>query len=189
MSKIYYWCKQILFYLFLIGYVLLLAKALLFKEVSLIEIFNADRILIRDINVIPFQSIFEYFASEHFNIWIGLMNVIGNIVLFIPLGLYLQIFKKNKKILDCVALACAVSLCVEIVQYIFGIGHTDIDDLILNTLGGLLGILLYRILYLILKDENKTKTAVTFLFLLVCAGAGGCYFVLVNVFGYRIKIF
>ncbi len=186
MAKIYYYFKQVLFYLLLIAYIFLLAESLLFKQVSLFELFDADRTISRSLNLIPFKTIFEY---THFNLWIALMNVIGNIVLFIPLGLYLQISSRNKKALHGVVLVGVISLGVEITQYILGIGSADIDDIILNIFGGLLGIFIYRIIYLMLKDENKTRTAVTFLFCLVCVCAFACYFVLVNIMGFRIKIF
>lgn len=188
MAKTYYYIKQCLFYFFLIAYIFLLAKILLFKEVSPFDLFSADRAIIRTLSLTPFKTIFEYFSSTHFNLWIALMNVVGNIVLFIPLGMYFQIFMRNKKILNCVALTCAISLCVEVTQYILGIGRTDIDDIILNTLGGLLGIIFYRIIYLLLKDENKTRTAITFLFCLICVCFGACYFILVNFAGLKIKL-
>lgn len=189
MSKIYNYCKHILYYTFLIVYIVLLAKSLLFKEVSLFELFRTDRTVVRNINLIPFQSIFEYMTNKHFNIWIAFMNVVGNIVIFIPLGLYLQIYKKNKKILNSVAIAGMTSLCVEIIQYIAGIGYTDIDDIILNTFGALLGILIYKMMFLLLKSENKIKTAVTFLYCLTALIVSACYMILVHVFGYMIKIF
>lgn len=188
MPKKYYYLKQIMFYLFLVAYIFLLAKILLFKQVSHLELFYADRIISRTINLAPFATMFAYFSGENFNIWIALMNVVGNIVLFIPLSLYLQIFKKNKNILSCVALVCIISLSVEAIQYILGIGRTDIDDIILNTFGGLLGVVIYKAIYLLLKDENKTRTAVTFLFCLAGLCFGACMFVFVNILGYRIKI-
>lgn len=188
MAKTYYYFKQCLFYFFLIVYIFLLAKVLLFKEVSPFDLFNADRTISRTLSLTPFKTIIDYFSSTHFNLWIALMNVVGNIVLFIPLGMYLQIFKRNKTILNCVALSCAISLCVEVTQYILGIGRTDIDDIILNTLGGLLGIFIYKIIYLLLKDENKTRTAVTFLYCLICICFSAWYFILVNFAGMKIKI-
>ena len=189
MSRIYRYFNQILFYLFLCIYILLLAKILLFKQVSPFELFNSDRMISRTVSLTPFKTIFEYFSDANINIWIALMNVVGNIVIFIPMGLYLQIFKKNKNILNSVVLVFAVSLCVEVIQYILGIGSADTDDIILNTFGGFLGVLIYRIIYLLLKDEDKTKTAVTFLFCIICVCFGAWYIVCVNVLGLRIRIF
>ncbi len=48
---------------------------------------------------------------------------------------------------------------VEILQFIFVVGTADIDDVILNTIGGLISI--FKIIYLIFK--NKSKVAITFL--------------------------
>jgi len=47
---------------------------------------------------------------------------------------------------------------VEIIQYIFKVGATDIDDVILNGIGGLIGIIIYKILELIFK--GKTRRAI-----------------------------
>ncbi len=45
-------------------------------------------------------------------------------------------------------------------QFIFGLGAADIDDIILNCAGGLIGILVYRGLYAFLKNEEKVRTAI-----------------------------
>ena len=52
----------------------------------------------------------------------------------------------------CVALISAV---VEVLQYIFAVGSADIDDVILNTVGGLIGVSLFRVMELLLKDQTK----------------------------------
>ncbi len=183
MSKVYFYTKQVLFYLVLAAYVYLLAKTLLFKNVSPFELFSAERIITRPHNFIPLKSIFQYLNSN--NIWITLLNVAGNIVIFIPLGIYLQMFMKNKNILKCVALMFAISFGAEVLQYILGLGAADVDDIILNTIGGLLGIFTYRIVYFVLKNENKTRAIITFLFCLVPV----CFFVLMRLSGLRIKLF
>ena len=46
-----------------------------------------------------------------------------------------------------VCIIVLVSVIVEIAQYLFKVGATDIDDVILNTLGGLLGILIFKLIY------------------------------------------
>ena len=71
----------------------------------------------------------------------------------------LLINKKN--IFTNSAIVALISLCVEIVQYILAIGTADVDDIILNTIGGLLGILIFKLVYLIFKD--KSKVVITFL--------------------------
>lgn len=56
-----------------------------------------------------------------------------------------------------------VSLFVEIIQGIFGIGASDIDDIILNCLGGFIGILGYKFFLFILRDEKKAHAAIAIL--------------------------
>ena len=162
MSRIYFYFKYTLFYLILLAYIIIFFKLLLFKQVAPFELFNSDRTVTRTLELIPFHTISEYLFSTHFNLWIAMIEVFGNIVLFIPLGMYLQMFMSNKNILNCIMMICSISLGVEITQYILGIGHTDIDDVILNTIGGLCGVLIYRIIYFVLKEENKTRTAITY---------------------------
>ena len=85
----------------------------------------------------------------------------GNIAIFIPLGIYIPLLINKKSIFTNSAIVALISLCVEIVQYILAIGTADVDDIILNTIGGLLGILIFKLVYLIFKD--KSKVVITFL--------------------------
>ncbi len=56
-----------------------------------------------------------------------------------------------------------VSLLTEVIQGCFGIGAADIDDVILNCLGGFVGILLYKLLYLIVRDQKKVRSVIAIL--------------------------
>lgn len=99
----------------------------------------------RSINLIPFYSIKEYIFSSSVSIKkFAFGNVVGNIAIFIPFGAYLLLFKNNKRVITNLLFVFIVSLFVEIIQGIFGIGASDIDDIILNCLGGLIGILGYK---------------------------------------------
>jgi glycopeptide antibiotics resistance protein len=87
-------------------------------------------------------------------------NVVGNIVIFIPLGTYLALIIKHKRVTINLLFIFIVSLLVEIIQGVLGIGASDIDDIILNCLGGLIGIVGYKLLLIILGDEKKVYTAI-----------------------------
>ncbi|MBL4937867.1 VanZ family protein [Clostridium sp. YIM B02515] len=148
--------KTVFLYGVFICYILLLIKILFLSRVSLLE--N------RSINLIPFYSIKEYIFSNSATIKkFAFGNVVGNIVIFIPLGTYLSLFKNDKRVLTNLLLIFIVSLFVEIIQGILGIGASDIDDIILNCLGGLIGIIGYKFLLFILRDEKKVHTAITIL--------------------------
>ena len=89
-------------------------------------------------NIIPFQEIMRYeFGSRLF-----IYNVVGNIVAFLIFGLIVSTYIKPKTALAPFVISLLVSITVEFVQ--LNIGRSfDVDDIILNVLGGLLGYLLY----------------------------------------------
>lgn len=72
-------------------------------------------------------------------------TMLMNVLLFFPLGLTLPFaFSKRKHPVPLALAACALlSMCVEALQYIFSLGWTEIDDVIMNTLGALIGCAAY----------------------------------------------
>lgn len=156
--------KTVLLYGVFICYILFLFKLLLLSRVSLLDLFNNQRTFNRSINLISFHSIKEYIFSSSATIKnFAFANVIGNMVIFIPLGTYLSLFKNDKRIITNLFFIFIVSLFIEIIQGLFGLGASDIDDIILNGLGGLVGILGYKFLSFILQDEKKACSAITIL--------------------------
>ncbi len=145
-------------------YTLLLMKIVFFSRISPLELFHSQRTLVRSINLIPFHSIMEYVRgnSEDMKAF-AFGNVIGNIVMFVPLGLYLPLLRKTKSALPNLLVVFLVSLFVEVVQGFMGIGTADVDDIILNGLGGWIGIVGYKLLLLALRGEKRVRTAVTIL--------------------------
>ncbi|KGK90155.1 VanZ family protein [Clostridium sp. HMP27] len=148
--------KTVFLYGVFICYILLLIKILFLSRISHLEH--------RSINLIPFYSIMEYVSGSSANIRaFAFGNVVGNIVIFIPLGAYLLLFKNDKRVITNLLFIFIVSLFVEIIQGILGIGASDIDDIILNCLGGLIGILGYKLLLIILRNEKKVHNVITIL--------------------------
>lgn len=91
------------------------------------------------VNLIPFHTIRAYIA--HGNATLALVNLVGNVVVFIPLGLLPPLLWERWRNFRGVLLPVLCSLGVELTQIFTG-RSVDVDDLILNTLGGLLGWLL-----------------------------------------------
>lgn len=144
---------SILFFYVIILFVFLIKTA---------DFFDASREINRSINLIPFHSIIDYlFGEDVGQRGFSFMNVFGNIILFIPLGIYLPLLKCDKRIGINTLWIFFTSLSVEIIQYIFGIGASDIDDIILNTVGGFIGGAIYKVLLYLLKDEDKTRFVIT----------------------------
>ena len=114
------------------------------------------------INIVPFHSIGSYlFSDDKLLRAFAFSNVVGNIVLFVPLGVYLPLFIREKSILKNVLWIILISALVEILQFVFRVGASDIDDVILNGLGGFIGIIAYKILLKMFVDFSKVKFAVT----------------------------
>lgn len=130
-------------------YILLLTWIIVFK----FRLNLSDLKYIRTINLIAFK------ANVVVN---GMKETIINIVLFIPLGMYLKYLLKDKNFLSIVIIS-STSLLFEILQYIFHIGVSDITDIIMNTIGGVIGMILILILLLIAKKNNAFNKILDYL--------------------------
>ena len=103
------------------------------------------------VNIIPFQEISRYSISSE----LFLMNVIGNIVLFIPFGFIINTYFKTKKVWTTLISALIVSTTIEFVQKQIGRSF-DIDDILLNTIGCIIGFLIYKLYSKIPENFKKT---------------------------------
>lgn len=92
---------------------------------------------LRNINLIPFRSISPYLRdiTEPY----AFKNIIANILAFIPLGFFIS-NKNPKNVFKALIICLGVILSIELIQLFFKIGFFDIDDIILNFIGSLLGV-------------------------------------------------
>ncbi len=75
------------------------------------------------------------------------MNIAGNMIAFMPFGFFLPvIWHRMKHWYTTTVLSFTFSLCVETLQLVMKVGSFDVDDLVLNTIGGLAGYAIYRFL-------------------------------------------
>lgn len=89
-------------------------------------------------NIMPFTEIFRYeVGSELF-----IFNVLGNILIFVPFGFFISHYTNAKKVWPILFVSIITSITVEFVQLQIGRSF-DIDDIILNTIGAVIGYLLY----------------------------------------------
>ncbi len=102
-------------------------------------VFQASEAFPFRMNLIPLVHLFNY-GSVRDIVW----NVVGNAVMFVPTGIVLPIVYRSLnsfwKVTACGAL---ISLCIEILQLPFASRASDVDDLILNTLGVVIGYGIY----------------------------------------------
>lgn len=64
---------------------------------------------------------------------------VGNILWFIPFGAYLKYVRKETKLRVIVLYGFLFSLTIETLQYMFGVGYSELDDLLLNSFGAWIG--------------------------------------------------
>ena len=92
-------------------------------------------------NFTLFKEMFRYeFGTKLF-----FHNVIGNMLMFIPFGFLISYFLKLEKPYSIIILSFITSVTIEVTQLLIG-RVFDIDDIILNVIGGLIGFLLFYIL-------------------------------------------
>ncbi|WP_235848303.1 VanZ family protein [Litchfieldia alkalitelluris] len=105
-------------------------------------------------NLIPFSTINNYFSYySHYPLSIWLINIIGNIAVFVPFGLLIPLWKKRfLKFRSFILLFLIGITILELLQLYFRVGSFDVDDIILNSLGASIGILILKV---ILKIKSK----------------------------------
>ena len=147
--------------LFLIAWIVAVFSVTLFPEVNLeIDAFTympSLQIRFRDtelsmLNIVPFKSILAAFTgggqevSARDQLLLALINLAGNVFLFVPLGFLLPLTaQKRSRFGVTVGVSAVLSAGIETVQYFIG-RSADIDDLLLNVFGAVVGFGLYAIL-------------------------------------------
>lgn len=169
---------NIFFYIIVAFYVFMMMD--LFFRFNVISSYNGHAS--RSFNFIPFYTILTYLRNPAgvSRSWV-INNVLGNIVVFIPYGLYIQMFLKNKSFKKSMFIVILTSICIEAIQFAFGIGACDIDDVILNCVGGMIGILLYKALQWLLKKDTRARTFVKIVSLLIGVPVV-CLYIYISIF-------
>jgi glycopeptide antibiotics resistance protein len=107
-----------------------------------------------NVNLVPFKTILPQLRGRPS--WASaIVNLVGNTVLFVPVGFLAPMAFRKMTWLKALALAVAVGLTMEAMEGIFHVGIVDIDDVILNTLGVMSGYWMYLFL-----NRKKQASAV-----------------------------
>lgn len=129
-------------------YLLLLTWGILFKfetNPAFIRFFAAPR----SVNWMPFSE------PLIVNGKIVVAEMLFNLIFFIPLGICLPLVKSKWSSWEIAGIGLLLSLFYECLQYILAIGATDMTDLILNTLGVCVGLLIYQLFIKVLKSQTR----------------------------------
>jgi len=144
--------KRKVLYVILAVYIVVLLRIVFYRffYYGISALYNGELKLTDGINLIPFVNMFSSYSNVSSTV--GYFNLFGNVAIFIPLGIFLQLFRKNKRIAPCLVWVFVATLAIELLQLLTGLGIFDVDDLILNFSGGVIGILVYRLLLRLVHD-------------------------------------
>ena len=153
---------QASFFIYVFAVLQLTGYFILFKEISSHDWWDKmnERIVRHDrVNLEPFKTIDIYQTLGK--------QILGNFVMLLPLGIYLPLlYTKLRKAYSffAVLLICfLVSIGIELLQLATSYRSTDIDDVILNTLGGCTGFIIYLLIKTIIapkKSIDQTNTVI-----------------------------
>lgn len=110
-------------------------------------------------NLVPFKEIMRFIRyRKALGTYAVVLNLAGNIIAFMPFGTFLPIYyERCRKMWYTVLYSFELSLVVEILQLVFKVGSLDVDDLILNTIGGLFGFLVYELVKQFIRKTTERK--------------------------------
>lgn len=101
----------------------------------------------------------EQFNLIPFSNNIDIIGYLLNVILLFPLGIFIpMIWKRTDKLVCLTGIGFAVSLLIEVSQLLNN-RHPDIDDLLLNTLGAVIGWIIYKLLSQFIKDRFVQNNA------------------------------
>lgn len=105
-------------------------------------------------NIVPLQTLKMYFLhADHFSMRYWLINVVGNVAVFVPFGIALPYLLKLRLMRFLVIFMVAL-VTLELLQLVLHRGSFDIDDVLLNTIGAMMGYMSYRLGALLGRSEG-----------------------------------
>jgi glycopeptide antibiotics resistance protein len=140
-DTVFQWLLQSSFYVYIFSVLTLTGYFILFKEVSAHGWW--DKMMMRvarknGVNLTPFYSIKHYGLFAY--------QVLGNFIMLLPLGIYIPLmYKKISGFITVTFVCMLVSAGIELMQLVTNFRVTDIDDIILNTIGAGMGYIVYAI--------------------------------------------
>ena len=102
----------------------------------------------RNVNLIPFAKI-------------DVAEIILNVVIFVPLGIYAGVLFKRWVFIKKLFLFFLISLMFEGLQFVLRVGAFDITDVITNILGGLIGLLIFEAIEKLFNNSVKSRKFIT----------------------------
>ncbi len=120
--------------------------------------------------LIPFNGIYDYRLGLKSAVSLAI-NYLGNVAMFFPAGIFLPVVFKKLNIKKTVLIGLLLSVTIEILQYITASGYSDIDDIIMNTVGVFIGSVTY--FYILGGRKGSILSYIISLFVILAIEIGG----------------
>lgn len=151
----------LLSFLLLISYGVLIIYFVLFSD----RLGRADGYSTYRYNLVPFEEIRRFIIyRDYVSTGAFILNLIGNLLVFSPVGFLIPIWRKWRRkstgFIRIIIYTFLFSLCIETLQLATKVGVFDVDDLMMNSVGGLIGWIFYEIalkIYHIWTKIEKSK--------------------------------
>ena len=109
-------------------------------------------------NLVLFQEIKRFWQyREQLGFFAMFTNLFGNVIIFIPFGFFLPMGSRYRSFFTTTFYSFGLSLGVEMFQFITKVGSFDVDDLLLNTMGGAIGYLCFITLNYMRRKHHEKK--------------------------------
>lgn len=137
-KKIFRAMGKVLFLLYVIFLIYFLFLAEWYGRTGVSEEYRYNLELFREI-----KRFIVY--REQLGTFAVLTNLAGNIVIFVPYGFFISMASRSRGFFKTLFFSMGLSLCVEITQLFTRVGSFDVDDILLNTIGGVIGYIIFLI--------------------------------------------
>lgn len=154
--------RKIPVYILFVVYMLLLISIILFK----LPFYSGELSDgIRVVNLLPLQGSFD---ENGIIVW---REILDNILIFVPFGIYVCMLKSEWSFQKKVLTVIGLTISFEVLQFVFALGRTDVTDIFSNSLGGVIGIAVYSLMFRVFKTKTNKIVTVIALIVTVCAVA------------------
>ena len=141
---------KILFVLYIIFVFYFLLISEIYGRIDRMQEYHYNLVLFREI-----KRFWNY--REQLGMFATATNLLGNVLIFLPFGFFMAMASRYRSFLSTLIYSFALSLTIELSQLFMKVGCFDVDDLLLNTIGGILGFITFLICNVIRRNYGKKK--------------------------------
>ena len=109
-------------------------------------------------NLVLFKEIKRFWNyRKQLGMFATAANLFGNILIFLPFGFFMPMASEYRNFLGTTVYSLSLSLVIELTQLFMKVGSFDVDDLLLNTIGGMLGYIAFTVCNRIRRNYGKKR--------------------------------